>query len=112
MILDEKIISERILEELKNKSEINKVRYKNIRSKDIERVIRYFIKTIIRFIKLGYSVNLPVYRVYQKKMNIYITPKERDIVTRQFRMVTRRSNYRDYAGIVLSDERSNNKKEK
>lgn len=103
MILDEKIISERILEELKNKSEINQVRYKNIRSKDIERVIRYFIKTIIRFIKFTEYPNL---------MNIYITPKERDIVTRQFRMVTRRSNYRDYAGIVLSDERLKNKKEK
>lgn len=110
MILDEKIISEKILDILKNKSEINKTRYKYIKSKDIERVIRYFVKTIMRFVKLGYSVNLPVHRVYQKKMNIYITPKEREIVTRQFRMVTRRSNYRFYVDTSRSDKLSNNKK--
>jgi broad specificity polyphosphatase/5'/3'-nucleotidase SurE len=110
MILDEKIISEKILDILKNKSEINKIRYKYIKSKDIERVIRYFVKTIMRFVKLGYSVNLPVHRVYQKKMNIYITPKEREIVTRQFRMVTRRSNYRFYVDTSRSEKLSNDKK--
>lgn len=110
MILDEKIISIRILDILKNKSEINNVRYKHIRPKDIERIIRYFVKTIMRFIKLGYSINLPVHRVHQKKMNIYITPKEREIVTRQFRMVTRRSNYRHHVGTSQSDDLSKNKK--
>ena len=84
MILDEKHLAEIILYELKSKNEL---KYKYVTQKDIERIIRFFIRTIVRFSVLGYTIVLPVYKNRKKDMSIIINPIERKIVQRQFKAI-------------------------
>ena len=91
MILNEKIIASRILAELKTK---NKIQYKNITQKDIERLIRFYVRTIVRFSRLGYAITLSCYKNRKKERAILIVPYERNIVQYQFKAVTAKDRHK------------------
>ena len=86
MIVDEKQISNRILIVLKQKQP---QRFKNVTQSDIRRIVRYYVKMIMLFERLGYCIRLSTYYAHSDKRCIYIANTEKQMAVRQYRVIIR-----------------------